>query len=123
MIHGTITPDYEALVGLTVRGPGGDEAEIEAVIDTGFNGFLTLPLDVITALALPRRGRRQGTLADGSHVIFDAFRVTVLWDGHPRDVVALAAEGSSVLGMSLLHGHLVTLEVVDGGQVVIAPLP
>jgi clan AA aspartic protease len=123
MIQGTITAEPEAVVELITSGPSGSEEEVEMVIDTGFNGFLPLPLTLISTLALPYRGRRQATLADGSQVILDVYKATVLWDGRPRDVMALAAEDTPVIGMSMLYGHLVTLEVVEGGRATIAPLP
>ena len=44
---------------------------VEALIDTGFTGFLSLPLATITALGLPWHFRDVGTLGDGSEVIFD----------------------------------------------------
>ena len=39
------------------------------------------------------------------------------------DILALQADGGSLLGMSLLHGSRVTLDVVHRGSVSIAPLP
>ncbi len=39
---------------------------MEAIIDTGFNGFLTLPPALVAALGLPWLCRQQGQLADGS---------------------------------------------------------
>lgn len=42
MIKGAVNANREARLRLTVRGLSGQEREIEAVIDTGFNGFLTL---------------------------------------------------------------------------------
>ncbi len=79
MITGTINADREATIRLMVRGPGGQEQEIEAVIDTGFNGFLTLPPTVVTTLGLPRLGRGRAILANGSQDLFDVYEVTVLW--------------------------------------------
>ena len=38
MILGIVTIAREAVINLTVRGPNGQEQEIEAVIDTGFDG-------------------------------------------------------------------------------------
>ena len=53
MITGIVTVAREAVISLTVRGPNGQEQEIEAVIDTGFDGSLTSPPALITALGLP----------------------------------------------------------------------
>ena len=46
-------------------------------------------------------------------------QVTVLWDGQPRDVDALVADTQPLMGMSLLDGHSLYMEVEDGGRVVI----
>jgi len=59
MITGVVTPFDEATIRRTVRGPTGREHEIEAVIDTGFDGALSLPLADITALGLPWRRRSR----------------------------------------------------------------
>ncbi len=40
--------------------------ELTGIIDTGFTGFLQLPLDVAIRLALPLAGTATVTLADGS---------------------------------------------------------
>ena len=49
MIPGAVNGNLEATVRLVVRGSGGQEQEIEAVIDTGFNGFLTLSPALVEA--------------------------------------------------------------------------
>jgi len=41
MITGIVTVAREAVISLTVHGPNGQAQEIEAVIDTGFDGSLT----------------------------------------------------------------------------------
>ena len=47
MITGLVTADRQAIITLTVRGPAGQEHEIEAIVDTGFDGWLSLPSSVI----------------------------------------------------------------------------
>ncbi len=58
MMRGFISGDREAVLRLRVRGPGGREETVEAVIDTGFNGYLTLPISLISP------PRCAGTLSD-----------------------------------------------------------
>ena len=81
MIEGVVNADYEAVIPLTVQGPAGQAQDIEAVIDTGFTGFLSLPSGVVVALGLPFISASQATLADGSQVTLNAYRAMVLWDG------------------------------------------
>ena len=59
MITGVVTDDRQPVIHLLVRGPAGQEQEIEAIIDTGFDGWLSLPSSLITRLGLVwhRRGR------------------------------------------------------------------
>ena len=123
MITGVITPDREAVFHLVVRGPQGQEQRMEAVIDTGFNGFLTLPPTLVAALHLPYHSGALATLGDGSTVALRKYEATLLWEGQERDILVLEAGGGSLAGMSLHYGSRVTLEIVDGGPVTIEALP
>ena len=62
MISGIVNAYHEATIRLTVRGTDGREQEVEAILDTGFNGSLTLPADIIAALGLAWRTRGLVTL-------------------------------------------------------------
>ncbi len=92
------------------------------MIDTGYNGYLTLPLGLVAELGLPVVGDGEATLADGSEAVFDVHSVTVLWDGQPRDIEADATGGTPLVGMMLLDGHDLSIRVRDGGAVVIQPV-
>lgn len=81
MITGVVTADREAVIGLAVRGPTGQEQQIEAVVDTGFDGWSSLPPALIALLGLPWRRRGRALLADGSESVFDIYEGTVVWEG------------------------------------------
>lgn len=119
MIEGVVNAAYEPVVTLAVQGPSGQTAETEAVIDTGFTGFLTVTPALVTALGLMLEGTSRATLADGSEVTFDVYDVAVLWDGEPRYVLADAADTIPLVGMRLLDNHNLNIDVVDGGRVLI----
>lgn len=123
MITGLVTADREAIIALAVRGPAGQEEFIEAVVDSGFNGFLTLPSATITNLGLPFVGATPAELGDGSTVIANVFEAKALWDNNEQTVLVLGAEGGPLVGMSLLFGYRLTMEVKDGGAVTIEALP
>jgi predicted aspartyl protease len=65
MIAGMVNANREAAIRLLVRGPQGHQQEIEAIIDTGFTGFLTLLPILVTTLGLAWLCRQPGILADG----------------------------------------------------------
>lgn len=119
MITGTVNADYEAVIRLHVQGSTGHAHEVEAIIDTGFNGFLTLPSALVTVLGLTRLSRGRALLANGSEELFDIYGVTVLWDGQQRYVEADAVDTTPLVGMSLLEGYDLHIKVAEGGQVVI----
>jgi clan AA aspartic protease len=122
MIAGTVTDLREASIRLTVIGPGGVREVVEAVLDTGFNGFLTLARTMVQALRLPLAGTRRATLADGSIVALDVYLAIVQCHEEEREVLALQSEGGALVGMSLLYGSRVVLHVVEDGDVLIEPL-
>ena len=69
MITGVVTADRQATIRLAVRGPAGDELAIEAAIDTGFNGWLSLPPSSISQPGLPWRQRARALLADCVRIV------------------------------------------------------
>ncbi len=119
MIEGVVNAAYEPIVRLSVQGPSGQTSEIEAVIDTGFTGFLTVTPALVTELGLDLRGTSRATLADGSEVTFDVHDVAVLWDGQPVYIEADAADTTPLVGMRLLDRHNLNIDVETGGRVVI----
>jgi clan AA aspartic protease len=123
MITGVVNAYREAIIRLPIRGSTGQEQEIEAVVDTGFDGWLTLPTSMIAALGLAWRGRGRAILADGSESLFDTYEVEVIWDSQPRQIPVDAIEADSLVGMSLLYGYNLHIQVVDGGSVTIDALP
>ena len=119
MIEGAVNAHYEAVVRLPLLDSSGQTREIEAVIDTGYNGFLTLPPALVAELELTWLGRKSLILANGSRDVFDTYGVTVLWDGQSRFVDADEADATPLVGMSMLDRHDLSIQVRDGGRVVI----
>ena len=123
MIVGVFNTNREATIRLIVHDTNGQERAINAIIDTGFTGFLTLPTTLITTLGLTWRGRVPAVLGDGSLQQFDVYAATVIWDGQPRVVEVDAADTDPLVGVGLLYGHEVRIQVIDGGTVTIESLP
>ena len=70
MMKGIVNAHLEATIRLTVRGPNG-KRRIRAVIDSGYDGCLTLPPALIAVLGLSWQRSSSAILADGSETIFD----------------------------------------------------
>ena len=119
MIEGVVNSAYEPVIALALQGPLGQNREVEAVVDTGFNGFLTLPTALVSELGLPFVSIGRATFADGTEIAYEVYGVAVLWDDQPRDIEADGADSTPLVGMMLLEEHDLSIRVRDGGRVVI----
>lgn len=122
MITGSVNRFDEAIVTLRVRRPGGPERVFEFVIDTGSDGFLTLPSAAIRDLRLTHIARAEVTLANGSRDLFDVFVAEVYWDGEWRLVELDQAESEPLIGMMMLRGYSLYLEATQDGGVLVERL-
>lgn len=98
------------------------KALVDAVIDSGYNGSLTLPAAVVALLDLTRQSGGSAVLTDGSCRPFDIYAAEVEWDGVWRAVLISAVGDEPLMGMRLLVGHILRIEVVPGGTVEITPI-
>jgi clan AA aspartic protease len=122
MMQGRVNQRCEAVISVAVRG-GSTVKFVDAVIDTGFNGFLSLPIDIIIELGLPWNYRDRATLGDGSETLFDVYDAEVIWDGQYREIEINAAETEPLLGMRMLKGYRLQVDAIEGGLVTIEILP
>lgn len=109
-------------IRLAIRGLRGLRQEIEAVVDTGYTGWLTLPPSVIRDLNLRWRTFGRGILADGGVSLFDVYHGKVEWDGRTRPVYADEFDATHLVGMALLRGFKFSMEVRFRGKVTIKRL-
>ena len=123
MIQGVVNGRLEAVVRLRVRGPGGVESDVDVIVDSGCTAALTLPRVVVAALNLPRQSSGTAILADGTACQFDIYGAEVEWGGTWQFVLVSAVGNEPLLGMRLLSGYKLTVEVVPGGLVEIVPHP
>ena len=119
MIEGVVNAAYEAVVTLPLHGPAGETREIEAVIDTGYNGFLTLPAAMVAEFEFLFLGPSRATLANGAVETLNVHDATVLWDGQLRDIEADATGSVPLVGMLLLDRYDLSIQVRDVGRVAI----
>lgn len=95
---------------------------VDAIVDTGFTSFLSLPFSIIIDLGLLWHYRDIGILGDGSEVVFEIYKASVIWDGQSQVIDVVASEADPLLGMGLMYGFKLQIEVIEGGLVTIEPL-
>ena len=124
MISGYVTASdagegLDAVVSLRVRGPGGLETDVEMVVDTGYHGHIGLPVGLVDELEMPYHSSFDALLANGQRARMDLYTGFIVWHGERRRVAVTATEGGAILGMSLLEGNALTVDVVEGGSITI----
>ena len=117
MMTGNVNSRLEAVLELDVYDASGVATRVSAIVDTGFGGFLTLPASAIRSFELRSLGRQRGMLADGSRVFFDLYAGDIHWNGQKQQVEIHAADADPLLGMALLNGHELRIDVREGGSV------
>ena len=122
LIEGTVNVALEAVVTLTVSGTSERSRRVAVVIDTGYSGDITLPPELVTDLELARVGSTNVELANGQEMALATYIATVDWAGDQRGVVVYETDSVPLVGMRLLKGHKLLIDVQRGGRVHIEPL-
>lgn len=116
MMTGIVNSGLEATLCLLIHGIN-SQTEVTAVVDTGYNGALSLPIALITSLGLNRLASRSVTLGDASRRVLDFYEAEVEWDGDRHSIPVLCVEGDPLIGTALLTGYKMEVDFIVGGMV------
>ena len=119
MTTGRTNPFLEAIIVVEMLDGDGNLHPFESILDTGFDGALALPAIAIRRLGLTHAGHRRIVLGDGRPVEAEAYIGRIIWLGEPLRITVLQTGGDPVIGTYLLEGCTVTIQVWDGGEVLI----
>ncbi|MEX2138175.1 MAG: hypothetical protein WD894_02855 [Pirellulales bacterium] len=101
MILGTVSADGVPTINLDVAGQ-----TFSAIVDTGFNGDLELPLELRDLLNARYVGKLTSVLAAGQRIQEDVYRLDFPFDGREVTVNVTFAAGSEILiGTRLLKQY------------------
>jgi clan AA aspartic protease len=121
MMQGRVNQSCEAMLSIAIRNNQTTQIA-DAVIDTGFSGFLTLPSEVISTLGFGWEGRDFATLGDGTSCTFEVYLGLVIWDGKYREIYINESETVPLIGMQLLRGYDLRIQAIEGGLVTVEAL-
>jgi predicted aspartyl protease len=96
--------------------------EVEFIVDTGFEGGLTLPESLIAHLDVSVQERRAIKLAGGLRQRCYSYEFVLEWEEERQVVEVLTLEGSPLLGNDIWKEHSLQAENMDGGEVFFEPL-
>jgi clan AA aspartic protease len=117
MITGFVNVEFEPIIPLFIRRADGKVFTQDAIVDTGFNGWLSLPPELIAQLNLKWKRRGRAILGDGSECIFNVYEAVVVWDDTLLTIPVDEADSEPLVGMSLMEGYQLTMQIFEGGRV------
>jgi clan AA aspartic protease len=117
MITGFVNVEFEPIIPLFIRRADGKVFTQDAIVDTGFNGWLSLPPELIAELNLKWKRRGRAILGDGSECIFNVYEAVVVWDDTLLTIPVDEADSEPLVGMSLMEGYQLTMQIFEGGRV------
>lgn len=100
-----MTPRTEIVVGGTRR-----SMTLRAVVDTGFDGYVCLPVKVAARLGLELRGSALAILADGSkkpELLFSGWAELL---GERRTVLVFLTTGDALLGTGMMRNCVLAVD-------------
>ncbi len=105
MVTGFFDEYGQPKVSILIKGHKGEHS-VDAVIDTGFDGFICLPTSLAIQLGLELCGAQGVELADGSQHEELVFTGTTTFDGETCTVeIALTESDDALIGTELLRAH------------------
>ena len=123
MITGRVGQNRNAIIPIDILDSRGRLQRVNAIIDTGFDLELALPRAAIRSLGLTWRDEIEMTLADGQAARFQLYGSTVIWHERRREIRVLETSDEAIAGADLLWGSALSVQMREGGDVIIEELP
>lgn len=77
---------------------------------------------MVKLLKLPWDNVVRGTLADGSTTLLTIYRANIVWDKRVRPILVVESDSDALVGMKLLEGFELKVQVRSSGKVTIKRL-
>ncbi len=114
--------NLHAVMPVTVRLRGQPDIALDFVVDTGFDGALSMPVAAVAALKLPFLEVIRVCLANETDVFIPVHVATILWQGAEKHVRVLASGKRPKLGTALLANYYLGIDFVEDGSTMVEPL-
>jgi clan AA aspartic protease len=114
---GIVNDRLELTLPVEFIGPNGKSLTVQAVIDTGYTGYISIPTSMAIELEPEWAGTSTGYLADGSPHNFDEYETRLTWQGMGVQLTIEAGTPQVLIGMRLLYGQELHALVLPGQEV------
>jgi clan AA aspartic protease len=112
-MKGHVDEYRQCWVEITIIG-GREKVTVDAIVDTGFDGWVCLPIPIAIHLGLELYGLQTVELADGTLKEELVFRGKVIFGDEERwTEITLTSAQDTLLGTGLLADSVLTIDFVD----------
>ena len=120
MIEGTVDSVLKPRIEVEFIGLNGNKIFL-TLVDSGFNAEFSLPEAEAKNLGLRDTNTLMKINTASGSAFFKTYEGQILWRGLPRDIRVLGMGNQAMIGMSLLAGYVLKMEVWIDGRVAILP--
>ncbi len=118
MMQGQVNNKYQAVISLTMYTPNGSEITFaDVLIDTGSDAEVVASASAIQLLGLYYLEPTDLRQVDDEVVTVASFIGEVSWNGSRKEVKVICTGESLLIGMGLLRGHQMNMDIRPGGLV------
>ncbi len=110
-----------AVAAVFVEDSERDLVRFDAKVDTGFTEWLGLPAKDIEVLGLEVVGMDVVLMANNEERSIEVYSANVVWGLQHYNVRVHRVGTMPLIGMSLLHRHVMTMDARNGGAIEIMP--
>ncbi len=111
MIEGFVNEFSEPIVELDIKSNIGGSKKIEVIVDTGFNGYISLPNEFIEEYKWEFLGTEEYELANGEITIEKVYLWEIIFDGEKMLVFGLANRSyDTLIRTKLLKDRILTVD-------------
>ena len=121
MIVGQLDENLQIIVPLVVVHKAAT-TEVAFLVDTGFNGFLSVSPELVRRLNLSVVDVQRGITADGHVGFFERVDVCVIWNDRPHTLRAQVLD-EPLIGTRLLSGNDLHVRWQSGGEFRLTTIP
>ena len=113
MITGIVNPDFDPINQISICGSDGKVYTQDAIVDTGFNGWLSLPPDLIAK----RRGRAFLVMEVNASSMSIKYKAVLFSGGNFLTILIDEGDSEPLVSMSVMEGYQLMVQVPEGGHV------
>ena len=117
-----VSEQLTLFVAVIVFSNDGQRHWVRTRLDTGFDGGLTLPGEMIDALNLKYLNETLARLANGTVYYAQTYRIRLLWKDEIQETEVYRMDSAPLLGTDMMRGTRIEFDATHLGEILAKPI-